>query len=95
MTSPPSLGRCPQRRHTPDAAEAASTASRSSPSPGGYPSAGWTTTGTYSGGDRVLYRGEPYQAKWYNVGVRPSTALVDAAASPWRPLFSLPGEPTS
>jgi chitinase len=60
---------------------------------GTYPE--WTTTGTYSGGDRVLYRGEPYQAKWYNVGVRPSTALVDAAASPWRPLFSLPGEPTS
>lgn len=59
---------------------------------GTYPE--WTESGVYSAGDKVLYRGEPYVAKWYNVGARPSTALVDAAASPWRPLFSLPGEPT-
>ncbi len=62
-------------------------------SAGTYPE--WSASGTYAGGDRVLYRGEPYQAKWYNVGARPSTALVDAAASPWRALFTLPGEPTS
>ncbi|OYV60972.1 MAG: hypothetical protein B7Z69_02355 [Actinobacteria bacterium 21-73-9] len=60
---------------------------------GTYPE--WTTSGTYAGGERVLYRGEPYQAKWYNVGARPSTALLDAAASPWRPLFSIPGEPSN
>ncbi len=60
---------------------------------GTYPQ--WTATGVYRSGDRVLYRGEPYQAKWYNVGAGPSSALVDAAASPWRVLFSIPGEPPS
>ena len=60
---------------------------------GTYPE--WSTTGVYRSGDRVLYRGQPYQAKWYNVGARPSGALVDATASPWRPLFAIPGEPAS
>lgn len=59
---------------------------------GTYPA--WGLRRTYSAGDKVLYKGEPYAAKWSNQGVAPSAELSDPSGSPWRALFRIPGEPT-
>ncbi len=59
--------------------------------PGTYPA--WSTHGVYRAGDRVLYRGLPYQAKWYSQGDVPSDAGPNGTPSPWRPLYRIPGEP--
>jgi chitinase len=55
----------------------------------------WTPTSSYSSGTTVLYQGLPYKAKWYNVGASPAAAASDPGGSPWSPLFTIPGEPTS
>ena len=54
----------------------------------------WSLKRTYTAGDKVLYQGEPYQAKWSNQGVSPSAVLSNPSGSPWRSLFHIPGEPT-
>jgi chitinase len=60
--------------------------------PGGtYPS--WSLSTQYKAGDKVLYQGLPYQAKWVNEGVSPATESTDPARSAWQALFSIPGEP--
>jgi chitinase len=61
--------------------------------PSTYPA--WTSTGTYELGDKVLFQGLPYQAKWYNQGDSPAAEAADPSGSPWTPLFSIPGEPTN
>ena len=38
------------------------------------------------GGERVLFEGTPYQAKWWNQGDSPAMATVDPDSSPWIPL---------
>jgi cellulose synthase/poly-beta-1,6-N-acetylglucosamine synthase-like glycosyltransferase/chitodextrinase len=60
---------------------------------GTYPA--WSVTTHYRAGARVLYHGLPYQAKWVNQGVSPASQAADPAGSPWRPLFRIPGEPTT
>jgi cellulose synthase/poly-beta-1,6-N-acetylglucosamine synthase-like glycosyltransferase/chitodextrinase len=58
---------------------------------GTYP--GWSIDTQYAVGDRVLYQGLPYQAKWINQGTSPATASSDPSGSPWKALYSIPGEP--
>lgn len=59
---------------------------------GTYPS--WSTSADYHAGDRVLYNGLGYAAKWANQGASPQEAVLDPAGSPWRALYTIPGEPT-
>ena len=58
---------------------------------GTYPQ--WSVTTQYSAGDKVLYQGLPYQAKWINQGVSPATESADPSGSAWKALYSIPGEP--
>lgn len=51
---------------------------------GTYPS--WTGTAVYNTGDRVLFNGIPYQAKWWNQGQSPAAASSNPDNSPWVPL---------
>jgi chitinase len=60
---------------------------------GTYPQ--WKITTSYTGGEKVLYKGLGYVAKWDNQGVSPSTAATDPTGSAWRPLYSIPGEPVT
>ncbi len=59
---------------------------------GTYPA--WSIDTRYQAGDKVLYRGRPYQAKWSNQGVSPATQSTDPSGSPWKALFGIPGEPS-
>ena len=58
---------------------------------GTYPA--WTLATVYRSGDKVLYQGEPYRAKWTNQGVSPGAGASGPSGSPWRPMFRIPGEP--
>jgi chitinase len=60
--------------------------------PGSYPT--WAQGNAYKTGDKVLYQGLPYQAKWANQGVSPVTAESDPSGSPWEALYTIPGEPS-
>lgn len=51
---------------------------------GTYPE--WSGTAEYDTGQRVLFKGVPYQAKWWNKGASPAAASSNADASPWAPL---------
>jgi chitinase len=55
----------------------------------------WSPTSPYKAGDRVLFNGLPYQAKWYNTGDSPAAEASDPTGSPWTPLFTIPGEPVT
>ena len=46
----------------------------------------WTGTAIYNTGQRVLFNGVPYQAKWWNQGQSPAAATSDPGNSPWAPL---------
>jgi chitinase len=59
---------------------------------GTYPA--WSVDTQYEVGDRVLYQGLPYQAKWINQGTSPATESTDPSGSPWKALYSIPGEPS-
>lgn len=59
---------------------------------GTYPA--WSSGTVYVAGDRVLYEGLPYQAKWWNEGSSPAGAYDHPYSSPWKPLESYPGEPS-
>ncbi len=48
---------------------------------GTYPA--WTGTKQYDTGDRVLFAGVPYQAKWWNTGDSPQASTSDPDGSPW------------
>ncbi len=58
---------------------------------GTYPA--WSLTARYHAGSTVLYRGLPYQAGWINQGVSPAGQPSDPSGSPWKPLFTIAGEP--
>jgi chitinase len=60
---------------------------------GTYPA--WSTSKVFHAGDRVLYRGLPYRAKWYTQGDVPGGAGVNGTPSPWKPLYRIPGEPVA
>lgn len=59
--------------------------------PGTHPR--WSAAKVYRAGDRVLYEGLPYQAKWYTQGEVPGTIADGATVSPWKPLYRVPGAP--
>jgi len=52
--------------------------------PGTYPN--WSGTAIYNTGQRILFNGVPFQAKWWTQGDSPAAASSDAAGSPWAPL---------
>jgi chitinase len=60
--------------------------------PGSYPA--WAQGTAYHTGDKVLYAGLPYQAKWANQGVSPATEASDPSGSAWKALYTIPGEPS-
>lgn len=47
---------------------------------------GWEQGDTYERGDRVLFDGTGYEARWWTRGDSPDAAMVVPDASPWRPL---------
>jgi len=51
---------------------------------GTYPD--WSGTVAYDTGQRVLFKGVPYNAKWWNQGQSPAAATSNPDASPWVPL---------
>lgn len=51
---------------------------------GTYPN--WSGTDHYDTGQRVLFKGVPYQAKWWNQGASPAAASSHSDSSPWAPL---------
>jgi chitinase len=59
---------------------------------GTYPA--WSVGTQYQAGDKVLYQGLPYQAKWINQGVSPATQSTDPSGSAWKALYGIPGEPS-
>ena len=59
---------------------------------GTYPA--WSVDTQYQQGDKVLYQGLPYQAKWINQGVSPAAQSTDPSGSAWKALYSIPGEPS-
>ncbi|MDA8102621.1 MAG: glycosyl hydrolase family 18 protein [Nitrospiraceae bacterium] len=61
--------------------------------PGEYPA--WNPRSTYNQGNVVDFDGLPYKARFYNVGVSPAGQAQDPTSSPWTPLFSIPGEPST
>ncbi|WP_291043892.1 carbohydrate-binding protein [Herbiconiux sp.] len=46
----------------------------------------WSGAGTYEKGDRVLFEGTPYEAKWWTQGDSPAASSADTDGSPWVPL---------
>jgi chitinase len=46
----------------------------------------WEGTSVFNTGDRVLFDGIPYQAKWWNQGESPAAASSNPDSSPWTPL---------
>lgn len=51
---------------------------------GTYPE--WSGEASYDTGHRVLFKGVPYQAKWWNKGNSPAAASSNPDASPWTAL---------
>lgn len=48
---------------------------------GTYPK--WSGETIYDGGDRVLFEGTPFQAKWWNQGESPAASVANSDSSPW------------
>ena len=55
----------------------------------------WDPEKLYAHGDRVLFEGLPYEARWSTTRDVPSTEFPIDADDPWEPLFSVPGEPAT
>jgi chitinase len=55
----------------------------------------WAPATVYGRGDRVLFDGLPYQARWSTTGDAPSTEFPIDPDDPWQPLFTVPGEPAT
>jgi chitinase len=53
----------------------------------------WTSGTGYKRGDRVLFEGLPYEARWAVKDEVPSTEFPIDADDAWLPLFTVPGEP--
>ena len=60
---------------------------------GTYPE--WSAALAYPQGSKVLFNGLPYVSKYYAVGAPPDPSAVNSSLSPWQPLFTLPGEPST
>lgn len=48
---------------------------------GTYPQ--WSGKNVYNGGDRVLFEGSPFQAKWWTEGESPAASAANPDSSPW------------
>jgi chitinase len=59
--------------------------------PGTHPE--WSADTAFVQGTKVLRNGLPYQAKYYSLGDDPASVLTNPAGSPWKPLYTIPGEP--
>jgi chitinase len=70
------------------------TAPRPSPEVTGV-TAAWNPATMYVRGDRVLFDGLPYQARWSTKGDAPTTEYPVDPDEPWQPLFAVPGEPVT
>ncbi len=46
----------------------------------------WSGSAAYDTNTRVLFKGVPYQAKWWNQGESPAASSSNPNASPWTPL---------
>jgi chitinase len=55
----------------------------------------WSHRKVYRAGDRVLYQGLPFVARWYVATTVPDTTLPADPAAPWKPLFRAAGEPAN
>jgi len=55
----------------------------------------WSSATVYGRGDRVLFDGLPYQARWSTTGDAPPTEYPIDPDEPWQPLFTVPGEPAT
>jgi chitinase len=55
----------------------------------------WSASTVYIRGDKVLFQGLPYEARWSTEGDAPSTDYPIGPDEPWQPLFSIPGEPAN
>jgi chitinase len=60
---------------------------------GGMPA--WSRRQVYHAGDRVLYQGLPFVARWYVAATVPDTTLPADPVAPWKPLFRAAGEPAN
>lgn len=49
---------------------------------GTYPE--WSATALYNQGDRVMYDGSGYEARWWSRGQRPDRSVLDHDYSPWK-----------
>ncbi len=58
---------------------------------GTYPK--WSPTVAYKQGQKVLRDGLGYQAKYYTQGDDPAEVLTNPSGSPWKALYTIPGEP--
>lgn len=52
--------------------------------PGSFPN--WDGQVIYDVGDRVLFNGTPYQAKWWTQGDSPAASTENSVVSPWKAL---------
>lgn len=52
--------------------------------PGTYPE--WSSGTVYVAGDRVVWNGTPFEAKWWTQSASPADALTAPSRSPWRML---------
>ncbi len=59
--------------------------------PGTYPN--WSPTVAYRQGQKVIRDGLGYQAKYYTQGDDPAEVLTNPSGSPWKALYTIPGEP--
>ena len=59
--------------------------------PGTYPT--WSPAVAYKAGQEVLRDGLGYQAKYYTQGDDPAAVLTNPSGSPWKALYTIPGEP--
>jgi chitinase len=59
---------------------------------GTYPS--WSPAKVFKASARVLYHRLPYEAAWYTKGDRPGGTGVNGTPSPWKALYTIPGEPS-
>ncbi len=55
----------------------------------------WTPGTIYRRGSRVLFGDLPYEAKWTTKDEAPSAEFPVDADDPWKPLFTVPGEPAT
>lgn len=53
----------------------------------------WSPAVVYRQGSLVSFRGLPFRARWYTRGDQPIAALPDEPSSPWKPMYTYPGEP--